>query len=91
MASAILAEHFRIVRRRQCHSDFNFPYPDRPSILDCNLRGDAWITFQPPDFLTLFHGKQRLVTFAGTRMDSVALNSRLFELRHAKPRKKFRR
>jgi hypothetical protein len=24
-------------------------------------------------------------------MDSVALNSRLFELRHAKPRKKFRR
>jgi hypothetical protein len=91
MASAILAEHFRIVRRRQCHSDFNFPYPDRPSILDCNLRGDAWITFQQPDFLTLFLGRKRLINLAGTRMDQVALNSRLFELRQAKPRKHCRR
>jgi len=90
MASAILADNLRIVRRRQClTTECNFP--SRPSILDSNFRGDIWIAFQQPDFLTLFHGKQRLVTFAGTRMDSVALNSRLFELRHAKPRKKCRR
>ncbi|HMF16406.1 MAG TPA: hypothetical protein VKE98_04330 [Gemmataceae bacterium] len=89
MASAILADNLRILRRRQCLTDCNFP--SRPSILDSNFRGDIWIAFQDPDFLTLFHGKQRLVTFAGTRMDCVALNSRLFELRQAKPRKKCRR
>jgi hypothetical protein len=89
MASAILADNLRIVRRRQCVIT-ECDLPTRPSILDSNVRGDVWIAFQQPDFLTLFHGKQRLVTFAGTRMDSVALNSRLFDLRQARPRKKCR-
>jgi len=91
MASAILSENLRIVRRCQClTSDVISVLPTRPSILDYNLRGDLWIAFGPSSSLTLFLGKQPLVRLAGTRLDSVALNSRLLELRQGKPRRNCR-
>lgn len=90
MAGAILVENLRIVRRRQCLTPvIDFPPPIRPSILD-PIRGDCWISLGKPGSLTLFVGKQPLVSLAGTRLDWMALNSRLAGLRQGRPRKKCR-
>jgi len=92
MASAVLPENLRIVRRRQCvASDGISALATRPSILDYNLRGDLWIAIGPPNSLTLFVGKQPLVRLAGTHLDYFALNGRLLELRQGKPRKRCRK
>ena len=89
MASALLVENLRIVRRRQCTTAIHFPPPTRPSILD-PMRGDCWIGPGKSDSLTLFVGKQPLVSLGGTLLDWMALNSRLLELRQGRPRKKCR-
>jgi hypothetical protein len=88
MASAILAENLRIVRRRPCLGQECNSSP-RPSILDCNAGGDPWIGLGRPDCLTLFLGSQPIVSFAGTALDWMSLNSRLQELRQGKPRRKW--
>jgi hypothetical protein len=89
MASAILAENLRIVRRQCLTASFDLPPPTRPSILD-PMRGDCWIGLGKANSLTLFVGKQPLVYLAGTRLDWMALNSRLLELRQGRPRNKCR-
>jgi len=79
---------YRIVQRKSLRRQPCLAVPAvRPSLLDIDLRGDAWISGHEQGMLTLFVGDRQLASFPGLAFDEPALNQLLFAIRN-RPRRK---
>jgi hypothetical protein len=88
MPAVTLSPSFRIVRRKCLGPlDSRVQLVRRPSLLDLQVTGDAWIETCSHDWLVVFLGSYPLGSLRGTTMDRVALNQRFFQVRSRYPRR----
>jgi hypothetical protein len=80
---------FRVLHRQSVRSEAEYQVrQQRASLLDPNLRGDAWIEVQRGERLALCFAARRLAFLAGCALDLPSLNLLLDRLRHRYPRRR---